>query len=84
MGCPVRLWTQMVPVHLGLTSTNSVVVTQGLRQGESILAPNVGTTTAKVTVDVLPSFGGLAGRSGEYGGFGGGAGVGGGGGFSGF
>jgi len=84
-GWGVRLGSgQMVPVHLGQTSTNSVVVTQGLRQGESILVPNVGTTTGKVTVEVLPSFGGFAGRSGEYGGFGGGAGFGGGGGFSGF
>ncbi len=86
-GWGVRLASgRMVPVHLGLTSTNTVVVTQGLSQGESVLAPNTGTTTGKVTVEVLPSFGGFsgfAGRTGEDGGFGGGGG-GFGGGFGGF
>jgi multidrug efflux pump subunit AcrA (membrane-fusion protein) len=88
-GWGVRLASgKMVPVKLGLTSTNSVIVTQGLTAGQSVLSPGSSTVQGSVTVEVLPSFsgfGGFGGRSGEEGGFGGGGGFSGGfGGFGGF
>ncbi|PSR22132.1 MAG: RND transporter [Sulfobacillus acidophilus] len=66
-------------VHLGLIGLNQVVVTHGLKQGETILVPkaSVTSTSHKVSVEVLPSF--PEGGFGGFGGFGGGGDFGGGG-----